>query len=475
MAQLQPLHQQPQSQMCVQPAPTGQATYSPNIPYHIYQNVVLAALNSGSHEKQAAVSAPNVILDNSHIKTEQDQHLSDLCDLKPAFSSTVVTGNDLIPLTTPALKSVFTVSSANNAALLTPQVLTQQPGNQLETLHAPLGTDPLPLQQIQQPQVHQAAAQQQQQQFVLPFQLSLPTNQPTAALDTVQQSLEHNPELQVQMGKKKRSTKPKNISDKIHSCTECSYTCNRADKLRVHVKGVHNNDKPFTCTFCGKNFKQRDKVSRHVNTVHYRERPYACDYCPLAFGRKDKVKRHVSTVHLGERPYRCNYCSHNTTRRDKMRIHLQQVHQSIDGSEHYMIDRAPQPPPRILAQNTSRHVSDLVVSQPPTTPAPAAITTAPVPTSQSAPEDVKPALVGLPETIQVPPTSVTTPAQSLALTTQAQMPENPNNLVSLAPVANVVPSLVTSGHMLPNQMLVGEENSQNALNNVVPVRIVTKL
>ena len=40
--------------------------------------------------------------------------------------------------------------------------------------------------------------------------------------------------------------------EKLHVCTECPYTCNRADKLKVHVKGVHNNDKPFLCTFCFK-------------------------------------------------------------------------------------------------------------------------------------------------------------------------------------------------------------------------------
>ena len=61
-------------------------------------------------------------------------------------------------------------------------------------------------------------------------------------------------------GKKKRGKKSQ-VSDKLHTCNQCPYTCNRADKLRVHVKGVHNNDKPFLCTFCFKGFKQRDKVS----------------------------------------------------------------------------------------------------------------------------------------------------------------------------------------------------------------------
>ena len=44
-----------------------------------------------------------------------------------------------------------------------------------------------------------------------------------------------------------------------------------------------------------------------------------------------------------------------------MRIHLQQVHQSVTGAEHFMIDRAPQPPPRVLpGNNTNRNISDIV-------------------------------------------------------------------------------------------------------------------
>ena len=61
-----------------------------------------------------------------------------------------------------------------------------------------------------------------------------------------------------------------------------------------------------------------------------------------------------------------------------MRIHLQQVHQSMDGSEHFMIDRAPQPPPRVLpGNNTNRNVSDIVgiVSTPLPPPPPAALPT----------------------------------------------------------------------------------------------------
>ena len=61
-----------------------------------------------------------------------------------------------------------------------------------------------------------------------------------------------------------------------------------------------------------------------------------------------------------------------------MRIHLQQVHQSINGSEHFMIDRAPQPPPRVIpGNNTNRNISDIVgiVSNQLPPPPPAALPT----------------------------------------------------------------------------------------------------
>jgi hypothetical protein len=65
-----------------------------------------------------------------------------------------------------------------------------------------------------------------------------------------------------------------------------------------------------------------------------------------------------------------------------MRIHLQQVHQSLNGAEHFMIDRAPQPPPRVLpGNNTNRNISDIVgiVTNPLPPPPPAALPTMVIP------------------------------------------------------------------------------------------------
>ena len=188
------------------------------------------------------------------IKTEHaESHQHSLLGLQAA-------GHDLKPAT-PILPS--------NSALLNP--LHHQPQQQqaLPPLEGLPTLDPAALQPatMHPPGIHHT---QQQGQFMLPLPLSLHHN----ALDATQADLSPEgglpplpqppPTLQPETIKKKRGKRGAASTDsnieKIHACTECPYTCNRADKLRVHVKGVHNNDKPFLCTYCFKGFKQRDKV-----------------------------------------------------------------------------------------------------------------------------------------------------------------------------------------------------------------------
>jgi hypothetical protein len=252
--------------------------YRPGIPYHIFQNVVLPAFNSTSgsiktNELQTTTIPPSLSVSSSTlptpiIKTElpplgsvlktdantdfcsQAQQLTHTTNIKSEFGSQP----PLIALSSDAGNGNTTVLSGGNInslllstpAHLQPQLLDTthlQPQNQPILL--PL---PLHLQQTQLPLQEQL--------------LEINTNQVTTSNDGSILAI-----------KKKKKTKSQ-PSYKIHNCTQCSYTCNRADKLRVHIMGVHNNDKPFQCDYCEKSFKQRDKLSRHTHTVHFRERPY---------------------------------------------------------------------------------------------------------------------------------------------------------------------------------------------------------
>ena len=89
----------------------------------------------------------------------------------------------------------------------------------------------------------------------------------------------------------------------LHLCTFwfCSRST-RAERLRVHIKGVHMSSRPFPCTQCSKEFKQKDKLLRHIQSVHTPIKPYSCEFCNMAFSRKDELCRHGSIVHgMGEK------------------------------------------------------------------------------------------------------------------------------------------------------------------------------
>jgi uncharacterized C2H2 Zn-finger protein len=62
--------------------------------------------------------------------------------------------------------------------------------------------------------------------------------------------------------------------EKAHQCVLCPYESNRAERLRVHIQGVHNNERAYACSLCDKCFKQRDKLSRHINSVHLQQKPF---------------------------------------------------------------------------------------------------------------------------------------------------------------------------------------------------------
>ena len=163
------------------------------------------------------------------------------------------------------------------------------------------------------------------------------------------------------------------------------------------------------------------------------------------------------------------------------------MHQSLDGSEHYIIDRAPQGQPRVLHQNTNRNIGDIItpIAVVPTTPTPAAIlptpgggaATAVRHPKQEPPEavDIKPSLLGLPEGISVTPasTSALPPITTAAL--QLPLAAAHADMAAAAVTAathQTIPLPVNMVWANAGGMVTQENNS--AVNNV-PLRIVGKM
>ncbi len=173
------------------------------------------------------------------------------------------------------------------------------------------------------------------------------TTEPNMAASSMQLSYSKQPSSK---SKKKR----KWPREKSHHCSQCPYETNRAERLRVHISGVHNDERAFSCNMCDRKFKQKDKLTRHVGSVHMQDKPFGCDYCPMTFSRKDELHRHTSIVHSDEkstyRPkmpaasnsltpsgsctnqsneayFECQECDFRCDNEAKLKLHLITVHE----------------------------------------------------------------------------------------------------------------------------------------------------
>ena len=131
-----------------------------------------------------------------------------------------------------------------------------------------------------------------------------------------------------------------------------------------------------------------------------------------------------------------------------MRIHLQQVHQSLSGSEHFMIDRAPQPPPRVIpGNNTNRNISDIVgiVNNPLPPPPPAALPTVVVPNTLGG---MNPSIVNTP-LVTTLASSITPPSVTLT-----PVPLNAACLSNTTPSTKAIGSVTLTPVNRPNSKAV---------------------
>ena len=124
----------------------------------------------------------------------------------------------------------------------------------------------------------------------------LPSNQPTATGDEEMTFIKEK-----QTSKKSVMASKRSVNKTRHNCPFCSYETNRAERLRVHIRGKHQNFRPYPCMQCDKEFKQKDKLNRHILSVHESFRKYKCSSCDTSFSRKDELLRHDNIVHLGNK------------------------------------------------------------------------------------------------------------------------------------------------------------------------------
>jgi uncharacterized C2H2 Zn-finger protein len=81
----------------------------------------------------------------------------------------------------------------------------------------------------------------------------------------------------------------------IFLCRECTYTCNKWQKLEEHEM-LHLSPQRHVCTHCRATFKRRDHMLRHEKSQHLNQN-IICPVCEQRYKRKDHLVRHVRAKH----------------------------------------------------------------------------------------------------------------------------------------------------------------------------------
>ena len=94
--------------------------------------------------------------------------------------------------------------------------------------------------------------------------------------------------------------------EKPYHCDECSFKCNWASLLKIHLR-THTGGKPFNCTECQSSFNNPANLKSHM-LKHTGEIRFKCNQCNYKTGRANRLKMHMFN-HTGEaKPFNCGDC-----------------------------------------------------------------------------------------------------------------------------------------------------------------------
>lgn len=79
-------------------------------------------------------------------------------------------------------------------------------------------------------------------------------------------------------------------------CKECGESFAYPDGLRNHALVQHRGEKPYKCRYCEDSFKNSYQRKTHEVRIHTKEY-HQCSVCDLGFTVLNKLKRHMKSVH----------------------------------------------------------------------------------------------------------------------------------------------------------------------------------
>ncbi|KAF1744932.1 hypothetical protein MXB_3480, partial [Myxobolus squamalis] len=97
-----------------------------------------------------------------------------------------------------------------------------------------------------------------------------------------------------------------------------------AERLRVHVRQVHDKIKPYKCSTCTKEFSQSSSLTKHMR-IHNGSRPYKCLICEKVFTASSILTTHMRQ-HTGEKPFKCTICKKGFASHAAHHSHVRRSH-----------------------------------------------------------------------------------------------------------------------------------------------------
>ena len=111
-------------------------------------------------------------------------------------------------------------------------------------------------------------------------------------------------------------------------CIHCEKLFATKNRLKQHIKHVHQTVSSHKCTECGKAFKFGHLLKKHMESVHLKLKKYSCSLCPITFADPSALKRHIDRhkINANDRQFKCNECGHTFLLQQHLRNHMGQIH-----------------------------------------------------------------------------------------------------------------------------------------------------
>merc|ERR1712200_335114 len=108
---------------------------------------------------------------------------------------------------------------------------------------------------------------------------------------------------------------------KPFSCEFCNKSYSRKDKLRTHIKMVHEdqNVKQHSCQVCEKSYSRKDKLNNHMKQSHFEVYKKQAED---SLGTNEKMVHEDQNV----KQHNCQVCEKSYSRRDKLNSHMKKCH-----------------------------------------------------------------------------------------------------------------------------------------------------